>query len=541
LKQTISWDLCRNIASCNPGAYAVYARFVSGSGPTYGPFAAGIGYRIDLPTPPKPSVIDRIVDAIGSIIPDFLKPKPTPTPGIPVPLPTTPIAPLALKERWTLIPARAVNQFVFAPLPETIALFVEQFPDLQKVFREVGIRRQADLPKLRGVNLRVAGLTSSALTRAFEKVRLETPQAVPQFQKVVLNIPGFSEKTLPGATLAGGRLAPLPAVPLALLPASVKTEVPTGIVFARGAGEKVDLGLGVKLSAAGEIESQVRAIAGSLMQLTVKPEHPAKRVVGYLTFESKKVRPLTDAESALPTQVLLGALDFNAPSAKALPASGLRSMVEGSAKSLAAIASVTANTKQLEERYAVREFEYTDPDKDGIYTATIQAPVVDGEYSVYTIVQYADPTITQKEIKLVALIDPEGYIYESRNGRETRIPGAVATITYLNPDTKQYERWPAEQFNQENPQVTDVRGTYAFLVPPGFYAITVEAPGYETYTSAPFQVELGGSGVHMNIEMKAPYSFLADLDWKTMLLVFVVLFLLYNFYRDERRERMAAH
>jgi hypothetical protein len=186
-------------------------------------------------------------------------------------------------------------------------------------------------------------------------------------------------------------------------------------------------------------------------------------------------------------------------------------------------------------------FEYTDPDKDGIYTATIQAPVVDGEYSVYTIVQYADPTITQKEIKLVALIDPEGYIYESRNGRETRIPGAVATITYLNPDTKQYERWPAEQFNQENPQVTDVRGTYAFLVPPGFYAITVEAPGYETYTSAPFQVELGGSGVHMNIEMKAPYSFLADLDWKTMLLVFVVLFLLYNFYRDERRERMAAH
>jgi len=180
------------------------------------------------------------------------------------------------------------------------------------------------------------------------------------------------------------------------------------------------------------------------------------------------------------------------------------------------------------------EFEYINTG-EGIWTATVPAPVIDGEYEVITVMEYKDEKLAPKEIRLVTVVDPEGYIYEKEGDKETRISGAIAQLYWLNPKTKQYELWPAGEYQQENPQTTDVRGTYSFLVPEGFYYIKVDAPGYMSYDGKPFQVT-EGSGVHINIELKTKYWWFKIADWKTILMAAVVLLLLYNFYRDRRRE-----
>ena len=55
--------------------------------------------------------------------------------------------------------------------------------------------------------------------------------------------------------------------------------------------------------------------------------------------------------------------------------------------------------------------------------------------------------------------------------------------------------WPANQFQQVNPQTTDKTGNYSFLVPPGTYELTATAPGYYGYTGQEFIVAQG-AGVH---------------------------------------------
>ena len=89
---------------------------------------------------------------------------------------------------------------------------------------------------------------------------------------------------------------------------------------------------------------------------------------------------------------------------------------------------------------------------------------------------------------------------------------------------------------QENPQITDATGKYSFLVPEGSYYLKVVAPGYLIYDGKPFQVK-EGSGVHFYIELKTKYWFLKIIDWKTILLVLVIILLLYNFYRDKIIEK----
>jgi len=149
--------------------------------------------------------------------------------------------------------------------------------------------------------------------------------------------------------------------------------------------------------------------------------------------------------------------------------------------------------------------------------------------------EFQDENLGQKEIRLITVVDPEGYVYEKNDGKETRIPGAIVSLFWLSPATKQYGLWPAKEYQQENPQTTDNRGTYSFLVPEGFYYLKVEAPGYPVYNGKSFQVR-EGSGIHVNIELKTKYWWLNIVDWKTVLLILGVALLLYNFYRDKIRE-----
>ena len=263
------------------------------------------------------------------------------------------------------------------------------------------------------------------------------------------------------------------------------------------------------------ISASVSAVANEYLTLVIKPESKARSVKGYLAFKSRK----------------LGYGDIE----KRYWILDIRNYVKSVFAETFEKNNIHDSNKETEEKLVLQEFEYTDSDDDGIYTVNIQAPVAEGEYEIITIVEYEDPNLGTKAIKLTAVIDPEGYVYEKIGKKETRIPGAVVTLYWLNPQTNQYERWLSEKYQQKNPQTTDATGKYSFLVPEGTYYLKVEAPNYLAYQSEPFEVKRG-NGVHINIEMKTKYGWLKGLDWKVILLILVTILLAYNFYRDRKRK-----
>ena len=159
------------------------------------------------------------------------------------------------------------------------------------------------------------------------------------------------------------------------------------------------------------------------------------------------------------------------------------------------------NKPEIEDLMVLVEFEYTDEDNDGIYTANFQAPPIAGEYEVITVIEYRGDLDT-KVLRLTTVIDPEGYVYRvESDGIEARISNSIVFLYWLNPQTNQYDLWPADKFSQENPQITDQTGKYSFLVPEGTYYLRIESDNYHDFQSTEFVVSSGDS-VHQNIELK---------------------------------------
>ncbi|MBU2109850.1 fibronectin type III domain-containing protein, partial [Patescibacteria group bacterium] len=288
-------------------------------------------------------------------------------------------------------------------------------------------------------------------------------------------------------------------------------KIPSDIVFAQTAEGLIDHNINLSISDKGEPQQTISTISNQNIRLVTKPDKPVKSIKGYVVFKSKQPG---QTSFQIPLSRLASSLIFAFPTF-----------------------AKDYNPEEIEERLVIIEFEYTDPDGDGIYTADIKTPIVEGEYEIITVMDYEDPELGTKEIRLITVVDPEGYIYEKEGNKETRIPGAIASLFWLNPETKQYQLWPAKEYQQENPQTTDVRGTYSFFVPEGFYYLKVEAPGYLVYDGKSFQAK-EGSGIHDNIEIKAKNWWLKYFDWKTILLIAVILLLLYNFYKDRIREKL---
>src|SRR3989344_5149989 len=428
--------------------------------------------------------IKKVLGAIAPLIPGFLKPKPSETakpPEVPIEELVSKEAPLAFQGKWQLLPSEQIREFVLAPLPKGIRNLAQKFPELEKTLEDVGIVKITDVAKLKTVKLTLPGLT--------ERVGLPTTKVKP------------------------GKFALLQGVPVAKLSPAIKQQLPTEIVFAKTGGELIDFDIALSVSDKGEPQQKIQTVSGKPLQLVVKPDKPVASVKGYVVFKSKASQP-TSLE--LPRDSLLASVIFAIP----------------------VFAKTQDQPVRVEEKLVLLEFEYTDPDGDGIYTAEIQAPLIEGEYEIITVMDFDDPELGKKEIRLITVVDPEGYIYERDGDKETRIPGAIVSLWWLNPETKQYELWPAKEYQQENPQTTDVRGTYSFLVPEGYYYLKAETPGYLVYDGKPFQVK-EGSGIHINIELKTKYWWLKIVDWKTILLAVVIILLLYNFYRDKIRERLA--
>lgn len=476
-------------------------------------------------------IIERAPEILKPLIPKFLWPKEwtEEKPEEMIAIPEE--APLSFGGKWKLISYTRENflleKFVLAPLPKEIRKLAEKFPELGETLKKVGITKITDIEKLKTVKLTLPGLT--------ERVGL------------------------PMAKIGSGKFALPQGVPIVKMSPEIKKAIPSEIVFVKTGGELIDFNITLTIGEKGEPKQKISVISGKPLQLAIKPDKPVKSVKGYVAFkarfknrESRIMEQNSTAiihDSEFIIQNLAASLVFANPVFAHPARNEPLVFVEGAkpqsefSKILAILANIANGASpqekpvRVEEKLVLLEFEYTDPDNDGIYTAEISAPIVEGEYEIITVMDFEDPELGKKEIRLIAIVDPEGYIYEKNEDKETRVPGAVASIYWLNPEIKQYELWPAKEYQQENPQITDITGKYSFLVPEGFYYLKVEAPGYLAYDGKPFQIKEGG-GVHANIELKTQYWWLKAADWKTLALILVIILLLYNFYRDKMRERL---
>ena len=72
--------------------------------------------------------------------------------------------------------------------------------------------------------------------------------------------------------------------------------------------------------------------------------------------------------------------------------------------------------------------------------------------------------------------DPSGFVYEAVP--TNRLQDVIASVFYLENDSPVF--WNAEEFDEINPQITDVSGLYAWDVPQGMWKVLFEKEGYET-------------------------------------------------------------
>ncbi|OHA18249.1 MAG: hypothetical protein A2664_02170 [Candidatus Taylorbacteria bacterium RIFCSPHIGHO2_01_FULL_46_22b] len=254
-----------------------------------------------------------------------------------------------------------------------------------------------------------------------------------------------------------------------------KQAFPSEIVFAK-TGDLIDYNIHLSMTDAGNPEQVINTIAGKTLDLIVKPDKPAKNVKGYLVVKNIERQ--------------LGRTNVPQTSLMAAPIMAV----------LGTSLSASENVK-IEEKMVLDKFEYEDENGDGIYTTSIQAPLVHGEYEVISIIEYKNSAYGKKELRLTAVVDPEGYIYEKNGNKETRIPDAKVSLMWKNPKTEKFELWPAKTYQQVNPQKTDKSGTYSFLVPEGTYKLTVSASGYNDFSGQEFDVN-EGRGVHENISLQ---------------------------------------
>jgi len=438
-------------------------------------------------------VSDTINSLYNSFL-SFLNPQ-----SVPVIVEVPKIAPVAFSTQWNLLPVDAINAFIFAPLPYEIRVLATKFPELGQALKDVGVERFTDVRKLVGTTFNIQGLAE--LDKTLKGLDIDQ---LTELKGISLNVPGIYDTT--------GKLSLIKGLPVSQFPLIAKKSLPTEFVFARGGKELIDLNVNISVNESGGVTQKISSLPGEKLRLVVKPISSARSVTGYFVFKSATPR-------ISKTEISRSSLSASA----LLAFSGL----------------VEKNPEPIspENKLVLSSFEYTDPDRDGIYTADVVSPVVPGEYEIITVIDYIDPVLGARQIRMTTVIDPEGYIFEKNGNKETRIPSAVVSLYYLNSATEKYELWPAKNYYQDNPQITDVRGTYSFLVPEGSYYFFVKAPDYKSYKGEVFAVK-EGSGIHQNIELTSNRSWLPVFDWSHVFLLGVLLLLVYNLYHKTLQEKL---
>ena len=125
------------------------------------------------------------------------------------------------------------------------------------------------------------------------------------------------------------------------------------------------------------------------------------------------------------------------------------------------------------------------------YQLVISTSKNSGEQQLRFVTVFKNKTIS--EIKTKLIVDPLGNIYQKGSSfldfgktQEMRIEGAKVVIYWK--DEGSWKVWNAEKYFQENPQITNSSGEYAFFVPKGEYFLEVSKTGFWYKKTDPFTV-----------------------------------------------------
>lgn len=453
----------------------------------------------------KPTFVPQVSLPPEDILIPEISPIPTPVPYFETP----PEKPEPINSEWNLIKLPEVK--IFSPKPNEISFFTGKFPSLRETFKDLNI-------------FRISDMASRASEAGF-------------------SIPGLLEIFALEPANSSGSVSPFTPTPLANLSIDLKKQIPSEIVFVSTASEKINFDSFLVLDE-GSLKQKISVPSSTNLNIAIKSDQPAKTISGYITLKKSAYSANTNQESGSMNQESLLRQGYG-EQARIMNQSVFSMIYDSyfmiqkaiiSFFALSAYAQEQTKSKEIEQRFVLAQFQYTDPDKDGIWIADIQAPAVIGEYEIISLINYQDPSIPSREIRLIAVIDPEGYVFRKEaDGQETRLSGVTVSIYSLSVETNQYELWNAKDFDQKNSQTTDATGKYSFLVPAGSYYLKAEARGYRSYQSDIFAVS-EANNVHLNLELVSDWSPIKE--WKTILLILFGIALAYNFYKDRRRGLM---
>jgi autotransporter-associated beta strand protein len=387
-----------------------------------------------------------------------------------------------------------LSNFDLTPVASDLDFFTNKFTQLKSTLEKLSINidNLNDISKLVGTSLYLPGLTKTVLTEPeIAKInKLEYKNQPPVVD--VLPKDATSQKGLTKPEdLQINPFALVQGVPIAQLSADAISKMPSNVVFARTAGELIDFSSSLSISKDGVAEQKITVISGKPIDLVIKPDAPAKNVLGFLILKKTQVSENTKE-----------------PLFKYLLAS-------------LSLAFENKTEKKDSLGLLVQKFEYQEV-KEGVFKASILAPNTDGEYQVATVIEYEDSTITPKETSLTAVVQSEGYVYSLLPDGRLRIKGASVTLYWHNPDTYEYEPWPADKFLQKNPIITDDTGKYSFLVPQGTYYIEAKANGYLTYKSENIIMKENNS-ITQEIELEKSSLLPGWLNWQVIIIALLIL------------------
>jgi hypothetical protein len=378
------------------------------------------------------------------------------------------IAPTAL-QGLKIMSINPLGNFAVAPVKSDVGFFAEKVPQFKKALDGLAINVNA-------------------------------PADIKKLTQTQLYLPGLAQ-TLSANSMQVNSLAGIQAIPLAQLSPAALDKIPSNVVFARTAGELIDFSSALAIDNKGNTEQRISTISGKPMELVIKPDAPASRVIGLITLKS------------------LAKIDNNIGQNN--PNNPLSFVAGFFTAALTSVNTVPIAPDSSQAGLLVQKFNY-DETQPGVFKAEINAPTTEGEYQVTTVVQYKDTALTPTKTSLIAVVDPEGYVYQQLSGGKLRIQNATVSIFWLNPDTKKYELWPAEKFLQKNPVVTDDTGKYSFLVPQGTYYLTASALNYSSYKSDKFIIK-EDNGVRIDIGLKKQ-AFLPDwFSWQAVIAVLLLI------------------
>lgn len=125
----------------------------------------------------------------------------------------------------------------------------------------------------------------------------------------------------------------------------------------------------------------------------------------------------------------------------------------------------------------------SDPDGDRIFTATFTVPTAGRFTGTVRICVTCD--LIRRCSDGQVTIDPEGTVFDLLTGQ----PIAGATVACLQAGVnavsgqQTFSLWPAEDFDQINPQSVVADGYFSFFTPQGTYRLNVNKAGYQPYAS----------------------------------------------------------